>query len=301
MNASLAFVLYVAAAFLVPALVAWPLHAGLAAMGAAFPFERFVFRLMELCALVGLWPLLAVLGRRGAAAWGFGAPRFRRPLLFGVAVGIATMAAPVAVLVAAGVRTPDPAVTLDLHTVARWAPLALAGALTVAVVEETWFRGALFTALRGGGANGAGGAGNVATAAAVTSLLYALVHFIRPGQQVPPGSERWRSGLETVAGSFDRLGSIAIWDSFLALCVAGAFLAWRRIRTGAILECIGIHAGWVLVIAVTRNTTVRDPGAAGGFLVGGYDGVIGLAVAVWLVAVMLVWRAVAARRGERRA
>ena len=295
MNVSLAFTLYVAAAFLVPALIAWPLHAGLAAVGVTFPFERFVFRLMELCALVGLWPLLAVLGRRGAAAWGFGAPRFWRPLLFGVAVGIVTMAAPVAMLVAAGVRTPDLAATLDLHTAARWAPLALAGALTVAAVEETWFRGALFTALRGG----AGGGGNVATAAAATSLLYALVHFIRPGQQVPPGSERWRSGLETVAGSFDRLGSIAIWDSFLALCIAGAFLAWRRIRTGAIPECIGIHAGWVLVIAVTRKATVRDPGAAGGFLVGDYDGVIGLAVATWLVAVMLVWRAVAGRRGER--
>lgn len=295
MKASIAFALYVAAAFLVPALIAWPLHAGLAAVGVTFPFERFVFRLMELCALVGLWPLLAVLGRRGAAAWGFGVPRFRRPLLFGAAVGIATMAAPVAVLLAIGVRTPDPTATLDLHTAARWAPLVLAGAMTVAAVEETWFRGALFTALRGG----AGGGGNVATAAAVTSLLYALVHFIRPGQQVAPGSERWGSGMEVVAGSFDRLGSIAIWDSFLALCIAGAFLAWRRIRTGAVLECIGIHAGWVLVIAVTRNTTVRDPDAAGGFLVGGYDGVIGLAVAAWLVAVMLVWRAVARRRGER--
>ena len=290
MNASLAFALYVAAAFLVPAIIAWPLHAGLAAVGVTFPFERFVFRLMELCALVGLWPLLAVLGRRGAAAWGFGAPRFWRPLSFGIVVGIATMAVPVAVLVAAGVRTPDPSATLDLHTAARWAPLALAGALTVAAVEEVWFRGALFTALRGG---------NVATAAAVTSLLYALVHFIRPGQQAPPGNERWQSGLEAVAGSFDRLGSIAIWDSFLALCIAGAFLAWRRIRTGAIPECIGVHAGWVLVIAATRQATVRDPGAAGGFLVGGYDGVIGLAVAVWLVAVMLVWRAVAGRRGER--
>ena len=289
MKASIAFALYVAAAFLVPAVLAWPLHAGLAAMGMTFPFERLVFRLMELCALVGLWPLLAVLGRRGAAAWGFGAPRFWRSLLFGLAAGTAMMAAPVAVLVAAGVRVPDPAVTIGLDTVARWAPLMLAAALAVALVEEVWFRGALFTALRNAGS---------AAAAGVTSLLYALVHFIRPDSQVPPGSERWRSGLEAVAGSFDRLGSIAIWDSFLALCIAGAFLAWRRIETGGVAECIGIHAGWVIVISVAKQATVLDPGAAGALLVGGYDGVIGLLVAMWLVAVMLSWRTVAKRRAR---
>lgn len=288
LKASIAFALYVAAAFLVPAVLAWPLHAGLAAMGMTFPFDRLVFRLMELCALVGLWPLLAVLGRRGAAAWGFGAPRFWRSLLFGLAAGTAMMAAPVAVLVAAGVRVPDPAVAIGLDTVARWAPLMLGAALAVAFVEEVWFRGALFTALRG--------AGSVAVAAGATSLLYALVHFIRPDSHVLPGEGSWGSGLEAVAGSFDRLGSIAIWDSFLALCVAGAFLAWRRMETGGVAECIGIHAGWVIVIAVARQATVLDPGAAGALLVGGYDGVIGLLVATWLVVVMLSWQAVAKRR-----
>ena len=287
MKVSLAFALYVAAAFLVPAVLAWPLHAGLAAVGVAFPFERLVFRLMELCALAGLWPLLAVLGRRGAAAWGFGAPHFWRPLLSGLVAGVAMMAAPVAVLVAAGVRAPDPAVTLGLDTVVRWAPLVLAGALAVALVEEVWFRGALFTALRSAG----GGA-----AVAATSLLYALVHFIRPNAHIPPGDASWGAGAEAVAGSFDRLGSIAIWDSFLALCIAGAFLAWRRMETGGIAECIGIHAGWVIVIAVTKKATVLDPGAAGASLVGGYDGIIGLLVAVWLVVVMLAWRSAARRR-----
>lgn len=289
MKASLAFALYVAAAFLVPAVLAWPLHVGLAAAGVTFPFERLVFRLMELCALVGLWPLLAVLGRRGAAAWGFGASHFRRRLLSGLVAGAAMMAAPVAVLVAAGVRVPDPAVTFGLDTVARLAPLVLAGALAVAFVEEVWFRGALFTALRS--------AGGVAAAAAVTSLLYALVHFIRPAAHVPSDGGSWGAGLEAVAGSFDRLGSIAIWDSFLALCVAGAFLAWRRMETGGVAECIGIHAGWVIVIAVAKKATVLDPGAAGASLVGGYDGIIGLLVAGWLVVVMLAWRAVARRAG----
>ena len=284
----LAFALYVAAPFVVPALLAWPLHAGLAAAGVALPFERFVFRMMELCALVGLWPLLAVLGRRGAAAWGFGAPRFWRSLLFGVAAGVAMMAVPVAVHLAAGVRIPDPSVTVDLHTVGRWAPVVLAGALAVAFAEELWFRGALFTALRG--------AGGVVSAAVLTSLLYALVHFIRPDGSILPGSESWGSGLEAVAGSFDRLGTVAIWDSFLALCVAGAFLAWRRMETGAIAECIGIHAGWVLVIATTKRTTVLDPDAAGLPLVGTRDGDVGLGVALWLVTVMLGWRALTRRR-----
>ena len=285
MKASLAFALYVAAAFLVPAFLAWPLHAGLAAAGVTFSFERLVFRLMELCALAGLWPLLAVLGRSGAVAWGFGASHFWRLLLSGLLAGAVMMAAPVAVLVAAGVRVLDPAVTLGLDTVARWAPLVLAGALAVAFVEEVWFRGALFTALRGAGS---------VVAAAVTSLLYALVHFIRPAVHIPSDGGSWGAGLEAVAGSFDRLGSIAIWDSFLALCVAGAFLAWRRMETGGVAECIGIHAGWVIVIAVARKATVLDPGAAGASLVGGYDGIIGLLVAGWLVVVMLAWRAVAA-------
>ena len=290
MTAWLAFALYVAAAFVVPALVVYPLHMLLTAMGVAFPFEKLTLRTMELCALVGLWPLLAALGQRGAAAWGFGAPRFWRPALFGAAAGAAMMAAPVAVLVAIEVRIPDPAVIFDAGTMARWVLTALASAVIVAVVEELWFRGALFSALRG--------IGGVAVAAAVTSLTYALVHFVRPDRVIPPGSEGWGSGLEVIGGSFERLGSIGIWDSFLALCIAGGFLAWRRVASGGVAQCIGLHAGWVLVIGVTRKATDIDPGAPGLPLVGVYDGIIGVGTAAWFAAVALAWRAIEKRRAR---
>ena len=78
---------------------------------------------------------------------------------------------------------------------------------------------------------------------------------------------------------------------------AGVLLGLVRERTGSIAFCIGIHAGWVLSIKMTKEVTVLDSTAPTAFLVGGYDNIIGWAAAAVLVVATMValwyWRYVA--------
>ncbi len=67
-----------------------------------------------------------------------------------------------------------------------------------------------------------------------------------------------------------------------ALTLAGVFLALVRERTGHIGWCIGLHAGWVFVIQVTRYLTVGNDASPYAFLTGGYDGVIGWLAVGWI-------------------
>ena len=284
--------LYVGIVFTVPVLFAYPLHAALELFVAPVRFERIVFRLMELAAVAGLWPVLRGLGQRGRRAWGLEGARWPSELGSGLVIGIVMMTVPVAVLIALDVRVIVSATDSDSAPFLLWILVIGLGAMVVSLVEELWFRGGLFTALTvGSGAVVAGTA---------TSLVYALVHFVRPDRAIAPGTETWTSAFEVIGGSFDRLASGHIWDSLLALAIAGAVLAWRRMATGGIAQCIGIHAGWVIVIRLTRKFTELDPDSTAAALVGTYDRVIGLGVAVWFVSFALIWWCVAPSRGAPR-
>ena len=85
-----------------------------------------------------------------------------------------------------------------------------------------------------------------------------------------------------MSNCFGRFSSPVIIDSLLALFAAGVFLSLVRLRTGNIAQCIGIHAGWVLVIKVTKSISTVNYESGWGFLVGTYDGVIGFMGFAWL-------------------
>jgi membrane protease YdiL (CAAX protease family) len=101
-----------------------------------------------------------------------------------------------------------------------------------------------------------------------------------------------------LAGSWQMFGAVFTdvlqWrhlDSFVALVMVGVFLALVRERTGHIGWGIGLHAGWVFVIQVTRRVTEEDPQAPLAFLTGDYDGVIGWLGAAWIsLLAVLYWR-----------
>jgi hypothetical protein len=87
-----------------------------------------------------------------------------------------------------------------------------------------------------------------------------------------------------------------IVDSFLALAAVGVLLGVIRARTGHIAACIGLHAGWVCVIGVLRELSVRNPASRWSFLVGDYDGVVGWLVFAWTVVIIALY-AYLSRRG----
>src|SRR5262249_8564018 len=155
-----------------------------------------------------------------------GLPRseFFRQLGIGWAAGIGLMLPLVALLLALDVREIKPGIDGELL------PLLLGGAvsgLAVAFIEETFFRGILFTAVaRTAGAR---------AAIIAPTLLYAALHFLGGKLRVPPEQVSWIHGFEVLSRLFERYAQpLAFVDSFLALVALGVLLATVRMRTGAI-------------------------------------------------------------------
>jgi uncharacterized protein len=266
---------------MIGALLAWPLYA---AFGPAIdePMYRFVTRGGMLVALLGLAAFLRYLSLNNAPALGYGVPRgrFARDLAQGLAAGVAIMLPLVMTLLLLDVRTANP------DWVFSWPDLILAIleglliGLVVALIEETFFRGAMFTAVvRSSG---------LWPAAILTSLLYAALHFLRTDYDVSAHQLAWYSGFVVLAHLFEQYATpAAIIDSFLALFAVGVFLALVRARHGHIAHCIGLHAGWVLTIKLTKDVTQADENARLSFLVGDYDHVIGY-LAFGLIALLSI-------------
>lgn len=246
--------------------------------------HRVMSRLAQIFILLGIWPLLRLmqLADRRSLGYDVSGPVLRRAIGWGWMQGVAILLALVLMLFALEVRMPDPHLAAWSALVGK-AAQALLGGLLIAALEETFFRGALYTAIRR--------RDGLASALIWSSLLYAVLHFLKPGA-LPEGMV------------FDSFGSIwmaaqvfvDVWqwknvDSLIALLVAGLFLALVRERTGHIGWCIGLHAGWVLVIQMTRRVTDGNDSSALAFLAGDYDGTIGWLAAVWIGLLAVVyWR-----------
>ena len=277
MRITRAILIYVGCVFLAAAILAYPLYLGLVASGMDdVPFHKLVTRLLKLFALVGLWPLLSSLGINQRESWGFSFSwrRFVGQVVKGFGLGILILVALVAPLLGLGVRVLHQPLEIGFTAVFIILLKAMVAGLVVGFVEETWFRGALFSALLK--------FGNTLAAIFVTAGLYALVHFIRADLPVAYPDVTWSSGFTVIAGSFGRFTSPVILDSCLALFAAGVLLSLIRHQTGNIALCIGIHAGWVTVIKSVKSVSQVDRGSEWFFLVGSYDGVIGILAVAWL-------------------
>jgi membrane protease YdiL (CAAX protease family) len=275
MRAFLAFILLMAVALVAGALLAYPVHELGQALDADWPFHRVASRVAMLMLLVGFLLLIRRLRLAARASLGYGLQRPRWIRLAGLSllIGAVSMLPVVGILLALGIRAPLPDV--DAAAVMGVLLSGLLSGIVVAFVEETFLRGAMFTAVeRESGATAAIG---------LTAFVYAALHFLNrvkiPAEQVNAGS-----GFDLLAGTLDTLAHpVAIVDSFLALFAVGVLLAVVRARTGNIAACVGLHAGWVWVIAITRELTRRDPTSEWAYLVGNYDGIVGYFVFGWTV------------------
>ncbi len=245
------------------------------------PVHRVMNRLAMLFALLGLIFLTRRLRLSHRSALGYGLPRgaFLRQLGLGWMAGVGLMLPLVALLLAFDVRQIKPGLDGDLP------PLILEGlisGLVVAFIEETFFRGVLFTAVaRTSGA---------LAAIIAPSILYAALHFLGGKLRVPPEDVSWEHGFHVLSRLFERYAQpLAFIDSFLALAMLGVLLALVRLRTGAIAACIGLHAAGVCTIFILRDTTTVNSGAQLAQIVGSYDGVIGWAALLWFAVIVVAY------------
>jgi uncharacterized protein len=249
-----------------------------------YPPERVMGRLTQALILIGIWPLLLRLQLADRITLGYGAsrPLFLRALGVGWVLGVLILLGLALTLLGLGVRVPDPDPGSWSWILGK-AAAALVGGLLIGLVEETFFRGALYAAIRR--------REGLAPAVLWSSTLYAVLHLMKPGA-LPPGVPfDWSGSWAMFQGVFLDAFQWRHLDTALALLMVGVFLALVRERTGHIGWCIGLHAGWVFVIQVSRRLTDGNPRSDLAFLAGDYDGVIGLLSLAWIgVLTLSYWR-----------
>lgn len=275
---------------LVTSLVAYPAYLLAHDINASWKFHRVASRIAMLIALVGV---IAVarryrLGDRKALGFSLPVGEYLRTASACFLAGVATMLPMLGLMFAAHLRLAQPDVVFDAAFLARLALQSVAGGIAVALIEETFFRGFLHTAVereRG-----------PATAVVAVSLLFGVLHFI--GKARVPGTEfEWSSGFVWLGESLRLLAHpAAILDSFLAYVAVGAVLGMVRAWMGHTAGCIGLHAGWVAAMLVVRESTFANTAAPLAFLQGSFDGFVGWLVCGWTIVIGLAFLALK-RRG----
>ncbi|MET0533429.1 MAG: CPBP family intramembrane glutamic endopeptidase [Steroidobacter sp.] len=273
------FVALLVGALLIAAVLTYPAW-WLVSLISVEPVHRVMHRIAMLIALVGLVVLTRRLGLSSKDAMGYGIPRRRFIVQLGIgfAGGVALMLPLTGLLLGLDIRTVKPGFDGD------WLGVIAGGLLTgvtVAFIEETFFRGVLFT--------GVARTSSAAAAVVAPSLLYASLHFLGGKLRVPADEVSWIHGFEVLSKLFERYTQpLDLLDSFVALAMLGALFALIRLRTGAIAACIGLHAAGVAFITVLREATLVNPNAQYIGLVGSYDGVIGWAALIWFAIIAAV-------------
>ena len=280
MRAFALFVALLAGSLVVAAVFTYPAW-WLVSLVSVEPVHRVMHRIAMLIAVIGLVVLTRRLGLSSKEAMGYGMPRSRFLMQLGIGwlCGLGLMLPLTGLLLGLDIRELKPGFD------GQWLTLIAGGVvtgLTVAFIEETFFRGVLFTAVwRTSGA---------AVAIIAPSLLYASLHFLGGKLRVPADEVSWIHGFEVLSKLFERYAQpLTFADSFVALAMLGVLLAAVRLRTGAIAACIGLHAAGVTFIAVLKQATFVNPGAEYGSLVGSYDGVIGWAALIWFAVIGTVF------------
>jgi membrane protease YdiL (CAAX protease family) len=238
-------------------------------------FHRVGSRLAMLVLLVGFILAARRLGVSDRASLGYGLARarFLRELAAGFGLGLVLMGLAVGLMAALGLRELRPGVDWSPGLLVSILAGGMLSGLAVALIEETFFRGAMHTAVERD-------SGPV-LAIASTAVIYSAVHFLGR-HRIAAADVHAGSGLDLLAGSLASLAQpLAIVDAFLCLAAVGVLLGLVRQVTGNIAACIGLHAAWVTVIALTRRLSrpVRDQPLS--FLLSDFDGVVGWLLLGW--------------------
>jgi uncharacterized protein len=276
-----AFAWFVAAilfAGLLGAAIAYPAYE-LTSTFATFAFHRVASRIAMLVLIVVLVWLCRHLNLKQKPDFGYGLPwrRFLKVCLLWGAIGMATASVGAAFLMLTQLRVADVQFTPSAANFAHILLVGIGSGISVALLEETVFRGAMHTAIER--------ESGPWMAALLTAPLFAILHFFAKAR-IPAADVGWGSGFDLLLLSFAPLGHPALlFDSLLSWLVVGLILSLTRVLTGNIAVAIGLHAGWVVVLRMLQQGTTAGNSPAYAAWVGHFDGLLGYWMLPWGIAI----------------
>jgi membrane protease YdiL (CAAX protease family) len=263
---------------LIGASIAYPAYE-LTASFASWAFHRVASRIAMLVLVAELVWLCRHLNLRTKRDFGYGLPRRRflgQSLLWG-AVGMATASVGAAFLLLTHLRLVGVEFIPSAANLARIFLVGVGSGISVALIEETVFRGVMHTAIERESGPWA--------AALFTAPLFAVLHFFAK-VRIPAADIGWGSGFDLLVLSFAPLGHPAlVFDSFVSWLVVGLILSLTRVLTGNIAVAIGLHAGWVVVLRMLQQSTASGSSPAYAAWVGRFDGLLGYWLLPWGIAI----------------
>ncbi|MFY8215680.1 MAG: CPBP family intramembrane glutamic endopeptidase [Chthoniobacterales bacterium] len=243
MNPIAKIILYLFAVVLVAILLSPPVFWGLQALGREglalgldqHPFHRVFSRIVQIAALVFLWPLIRSIQIKKISQLGLGPnPNALRDF----SVGLALAVIPVALLTVGYLQWD----VMRIRNEFSLTPIVriLFTAAFVSVFEEFLFRGLLLgLAIQ---------SMKRVPALIVVSAAFSVVHFIKPKGLIPADEVHWMSGFDLLGSSLD--GGLAISvlaGGLVTLFVIGMITGFTTLRTRSLWLAIGLHAGWILI------------------------------------------------------
>jgi membrane protease YdiL (CAAX protease family) len=283
--------------------VAFGVVLGLALLAAAAlsPAIQTLLAPVHVFQLHRIFNRLTMIGVLAATAWlvvrnglasreilGFGLParEFARQALTGLAAGLALMLLVLVPLLVVHVRVWNHQLLDNFPDLMARVGKALMTGCAVALVEETFFRGAAQGSMTR--------AGSIRTAIFLVPLVYAALHFFGEAVRIPYEAVTPGSGFTVLAGFFRKFAyPTQIADAYVALYFLGVLLALVRYYTGSIAGCIGLHAGIVFVDMVARKITLLGPDSPWMFAVGSFDYVLGTWSAIVAALSCWIWWSIA--------
>src|ERR1700730_13033781 len=249
-----------------------------------FPFHRMGERIGMLALGFGFLLTARRLGLSDRTSLGYGLTRrkFAREASIGLALGVATMSAVVALMTALGLLDGTAAAGFTAAALAKLVVLRLLSGLAVAFIEETFLRGAMHTGIERESGSRA--------AVILTAVVYSATHFFA-SFRIPADQVSASSGVALLEGTLQSfIHPLGIVDAFLCLLAVGILLGRVRAATGNIAACIGLHAGWVWVMLVVHALATPVQLTPLSFLVSRFDGFVGWLVLAWTIPLGLVLR-----------
>lgn len=213
------------------------------------PFHRYVDRSFMVIGILGLVPVLRGLGMKSWAEAGVTPfSKGKRDAWRGFLFGFLSLALAVLVVIGLGgrgFRSGQTAGSIVSHLLN-----ATFAAVAVAAVEELFFRGTVFGALRK--------QFSCQTAIIVSSSLYAILHFLAKVEA--PADVTWTTGLALLPLKLRGFGDVhQLVPAFFNLLLAGIMLALAYQRTGSLWFSFGLHAGWIFWLKTYGFTTDNLP------------------------------------------
>ncbi len=235
--------LYTAAVLVAGCLLAPPLYWAGRALVTTIPaleghgFSRYWNRAVLVCALALAFPFLRSLGiGRWQDLQLEPNPRRWRDLGVGVLVGVVGLWLVAAVKIAVG--------RAKLRGHPRWDDVAtgFVTAVIVAIVEEAFFRGALFGVLRR--------QLSWPRALAFLSVVFAALHFLKLPKKHPEMTDvDWLAGFRLFPQMLYQFGKPElVVGGFVTLVLVGWVLGYAVVRTRSLYLSIGLHGGWVFAL-----------------------------------------------------